>query len=119
MKPLDCDLCRLKARSIDTAVRWHYDAGKKLSANFQVVHDRPPCNDKGPEGYFNRSLPFEYVWKNMPEFISYISRNDRAKKELKSFVHRIEKDRSYIRRHTVDKKEVKKLIIRLEGFGEA
>ena len=118
MKPLECAVCGLKAGPADAAVKWHFERAKKLSENFLVVHDRVPCNEKGAEGYFNRALPFEYVWKHIPEFISYVSRNERALKELKKFVHSIEKDRSYIRRHIPDKKEVKKLIIRLEGFGD-
>jgi hypothetical protein len=117
MKPFDCGFCKLKVKSRDAAVRWHFDPVKKLSESFQIVHDKEPCNGKGPEGYFNRRLPFEYVWENMPEFITYISRNEKAKKELKSFVQMIEKERSYIRRHNVDKKEVRKMIIRLEGIG--
>ncbi len=118
MKAFDCDFCALKAKAQDTVVKWHYDASKKLSCNFQVVHDRVPCNVKGEGAFFNRSLPLLYVFKNMPEFLYFVSRHEVNKKELKKFTERVEKDRSYIRRHTVDKKEVKKLIIRMEGMGE-
>lgn len=116
MKPFDCDFCRLKTKSQDSIVRWHYEKSKKSAENFQIVHDRMPCNFKGEEDYFNRSLGFEYVFKCMPEFLAYIKRLKVSEKELKKFVHMIEKDRSYIRRFVADKKEVKKLIIRLEGL---
>jgi hypothetical protein len=116
MKPLDCSFCHLKSKSQDAAVRWHYEKPEKSAENFQVVHNRFPCNFKGEDGYFNRSLPFEYVFKYMPEFLAYIKRLKVSEKELKKFVQMIEKDRSYIRRYNADKKEVKKLIIRLEGL---
>jgi hypothetical protein len=116
MKPLDCCFCHLKSKSQDAMVRWHYDKAKKSAENFQVVHDRLPCNFKGEDDYFNRSLQFEYVFKYMPEFLAYIKRLKVGEKELKKFVHMIEKDRSYIRRYNADKKEIKKLIIRLEGL---
>ena len=108
----------MKIKSQDALVRWHCEKEKKKAGNFQIVHDSFPCNEKGMDDYFNRSLALEYVFKNMPEFLSYISRFKPAQKELKQFIHRIEKDRSYIRRYNVDKKEVKKLIIRMDGLGE-
>lgn len=116
MKPFDCAFCHLKAGSRDTLVRWHFEKSKKSAENFQIVHNFMPCNFKGEEEYFNRSLSMEYVFKYMPEFLAYIKRLKVNEKELRKFVHLIEKDRSYIRRFNTDKKEVKKLIIRLEGL---
>lgn len=118
MKPFDCEICRKKTPPQDALVRWHYEPEKKYASMLQVVHDRFPCSAKGEGDFFNRSLKLEYVFKNMPEFIAYIKRLNVREKELKNFVHLIEKDRSYIRRHRADKKEIKKLIIRLEGAGE-
>jgi len=115
MKPFECDICKNNIKIIDAVVRWHYEKNKKLVENLQIVHNKFPCNDKLKENYFNRELPLDYVYKNMPEFIFYISRFEINKKELKEFINRIEKDRSYIRRHNVNKKEVKKLIIRMDG----
>ena len=115
MKPFECDFCRFKIKPQDAIVRWHFDPPKKTASLLQIVHDRAPCNQKGEGNFFNRSLPLEYVFANMPEFIAYIKRLSVKEKELKEFVHRIEKDRSYIRRHLIDKKEVKKLIIRMDG----
>ena len=97
-------------------VRWHYEKTKKSAENFQIVHDFMPCNFKGEDAYFNRSLLMEYVFKYMAEFLAYVKRLKVNEKELKKFVHMIEKDRSYIRRFNADKKEVRKLIIRLEGL---
>ena len=116
MKPFDCNFCHLKIKSQDAVVRWHYEKPKKSAENFQIVHDFMPCNFKGEEGYFNRALGLEYVFKYMAEFLAYVKRLKVSEKELKKFVHMIEKDRSYIRRYNADKKEVKKLIIRLEGL---
>ena len=116
MKPFDCDICKKKIKSQDAVVRWHFDRKKKSVENLQIVHNEEPCNLKGENIYFNRDLALEYVFKNMPEFISYIKRFEIREKALKDFVHRIEKERSYIRRHTIDKKEVKKLIIRMDGL---
>jgi hypothetical protein len=118
MKPFDCEVCGKKASSADALVRWHYEPLKKKASILQIVHDRLPCSAKGEGDFFNRSLKMEYVFRNMPEFITYIKRLSMKEKELRSFVHMIEKDRSYIRRHDPDKKEVRKLIIRLEGMGE-
>ena len=115
MKPFECDICKKKTGSIDTLVRWHFEKEGKTASNFQIVCDRPPCNLKGREDFFNRSLKLEYVFLNMPEFIYYIKRLKINEKELKRLVGRIEKDRSYIRRFNIEKKEVRKLIIRLEG----
>lgn len=108
----------MKIKSQDALVRWHYEKLKKAAENFQIVHNRMPCNYKGGEGYFNRSLDMDYVFKYMPEFLIYIKRLKVSEKELKKFIQLIEKDRSYIRRFNADKKEVKKLIIRLEGLDE-
>ena len=116
MKPFDCAFCRMKIRSQDALVRWHYEKPKKSAENFQIVHGFLPCNFRGEDGYFNRSLPLDYVFKYMPEFLAYVKRLKVSEKELKKFVQLIEKDRSYIRRFNTDKKEVKKLIIRLEGL---
>jgi hypothetical protein len=118
MKPFDCDMCGLKIKPQDALVRWHFDAVKKSASILQVVHDRAPCNLKGEGAFFNRSLSLPYVFGHMPEFIAYIKRLKPREKELKDFVHRIEKDRSYIRRHYAEKKEVRKLIIRMDGLGE-
>ncbi len=118
MKPFDCEMCRKKIPPSDALVRWHYEPGKKQASVLQVVHDAYPCNSRGEGDFFNRSLGLMYVFKNMPEFIAYIKRLNIKEKELKKFVHGIEKDRSYIRRHTPDKKEIRKLIIRMEGSGE-
>jgi hypothetical protein len=118
MKPFDCDVCGLKIKSQDAMVRWNYEKIKKSAGSFQIIHNRLPCNLKGENDYFNRSLALEYVFKNMPEFLLYIRRLKVNEKELKKFVFTIEKDRSYIRRYNPDKKEIKKLIIRLEGMGE-
>lgn len=118
MKPFDCEICRKKIPAVDALVRWHYEPQKKQASLLQVVHDRFPCSAKGENDFFNRSLKLDYVFKNMPEFITYIKRLSIKDKELKNFVHLIEKDRSYIRRHNPDKKEIKKLIIRMEGAGE-
>ena len=118
MKPFDCDICGLKIKPQDAIVRWHYDPAKKTADVLQIVHDRAPCSDKGAGGMWNRSLSLEYVFGHMPEFISYIKRLRVSDRELKNFVHRIEKDRSYIRRHYADRKEVRKLIIRMDGLGD-
>ncbi|MEI7542665.1 MAG: hypothetical protein WCJ94_05385 [bacterium] len=117
MKPFDCDFCHKKIKSQEAIVRWHYEKTEKAVENFQIVHNLMLCNFKGPKDYFNRSLELEYVFKNMPEFLTYIKRLKVSEKELKKFVQLIEKDRSYIRRFNTDKNEVKKLIIRLEGLG--
>lgn len=117
MKLFDCAMCGKKIPAASALVRWHYEPGKKQASILQVVHDKLPCGGKGENDFFNRSLPLEYVFRNMPEFIAYIKRLGVREKELKGFVHAIEKDRSYIRRHNADKKEVKKLIIRMEGAG--
>ncbi|MCE5301305.1 MAG: hypothetical protein LLG37_10610 [Spirochaetia bacterium] len=120
MKPFDCDICGMKARSRDAVVKWHHDRLKKSSENFLIVHATGPCGSKdapdGTRGYFNRFLRAEYVFGRMPEFLTYITRHKVNERELKKFTARIEKDRSYIRRHNVDKKEVKKLIIRMDGL---
>lgn len=116
MKPFLCDMCNKNVKIQDALVRWHCDKKKKSIANLQIVHNNFPCNEKGENNFFNRDLPLEYVYKNMPEFISYISRFNIDKKELKDFINRIEKDRSYIRRFNVNKKEVKNMIIRLDGI---
>lgn len=115
MKSFDCDVCRLKIKPQDALVRWHYERPVRSASFLQIVHNKPPCNLKGKEDFFNRGLALEYVFKNMPEFIVYIKRLNIREKELKDFVHRIEKDRSYIRRHNVDRAEVKKMIIRMDG----
>jgi hypothetical protein len=115
MKPFECDICGLKVQSRQALVRWHFDRGKSSANTFQLVHNNLPCSDK-KDDFFNRSLELEYVFKYIPEFITYISRLEINKKEFKKFIDRIEKDRSYIRRYNADKKEVKKLIIRLEGL---
>ena len=116
MKPFDCDICGNKVKSVDGLVRWHYDRSRRLAENFQIVHNGFPCNEKGKDGYFNRELAFDYVFKNIPEFLSYINRFEASRKEVKDFIHRIEKGRSYIRRFNVNKKEVKRLIILLDGL---
>ena len=116
MKPFECDVCEKKVSSRDAVVRWRADREKNSVETFQIVHDNPVCSFKGKKGYFNRELPLEYVFKYMPEFIAYINRFNVKQKQLKDFVHRIEKGRSYIRRFNIDKKEVKKLIIRLDGL---
>ncbi|HDQ25741.1 MAG TPA: hypothetical protein ENN43_03225 [bacterium] len=118
MKPFDCDFCGLKAASRGAAVMWNFDRAVKTAGFFRIVHDIEPCNLKGEGNFFNRKLPLEYVFKNMPEFLAYINRFSVKEKELKELVKRIEKDRSYIRRFRVDKKEVRKLIIRMDGLGE-
>ena len=118
MKPFCCEICMKKIPAMDALVRWHYEPVKKKASMLQVVHDSFPCNARGEGNFFNRSLKLLYVFKNMPEFIIYIMRLSVKEKDLKKFVHNIEKDRSYIRRHNPDKKEIKKLIIRLEGAGD-
>jgi hypothetical protein len=118
MKPFDCEICRKKIPPVDALVRWHYEPAKKQASVLQVVHDKFPCNARGENNFFNRSLKLMYVFKNMPEFITYIKRLDIREKELKKFVCLIEEDRSYIRRHNPDKKEIRKLIIRMEGAGD-
>jgi hypothetical protein len=119
MKPFTCAVCGGRAPQQSAIVRWHFEPAKKTASSLQVVHDRLPCSAKGEGEYFNRQLSMEYVWKFMPEFIMYIKRLGVRERELKEFVHGIEKDRSYIRRHNPDKKEVKKMIIRMEGAGDA
>jgi len=117
MKPFLCDICALPVKIQDAAARWHYDKKKNFTENFQIIHENSPCNNT-KNGYFNRKLMLDFVFKNIPEFLSYIGRFDHDKRELKNFIQKIEKDRSYIRRFNVDKKEVKKLVILLDGFGD-
>jgi len=117
MKPFLCSACGKKAVAADAIARWHYEPDKNRASFLSIVRDKLPCSMKGEGNFFNRALPLEYIWRQMPEFIAYIKRLGVKDRELRQFVHLIEKDRSYIRRHSVDKKEVKKLIIRLEGAG--
>ena len=117
MKPFICDICNEKIKAQDAIIRWHFDKKKKSVSNFQIVHNNGICIVE-KKNFFNRNLSLEYVFKNMPEFITYIKRFNFNEKELKEFVHRIEKDRSYIRRFNVNKKEVKRLIILMDGLGE-
>lgn len=98
-------------------VRWHHDKKKGTAGNFFITHAANPCGEL-KKTHLNKSLGLDFVFKNMPEFLSYLSRFTFDKKELKDFVHKIEKDRSYIRRFNADKKTVKKMIILLDGFGE-
>ncbi len=116
MKPFQCDMCGKNVKIQDAIVRWHCDKSNKTINTLQIVHNKFPCNEKGKDDFFNRELPLEYIYKNIPEFIYYISRFNIEKKELKDFINRIEKDRSYIRRFNINKKEVKKIIIRLDGI---
>jgi hypothetical protein len=116
MKPFDCDICKQKIQIQDAIVRWHFEKEKKIIDNLQIVHNKLPCNAKGEGEYFNRQLPLNFIYKNMPEFIYYLNRFNLSKKMIKDFVHRIEKDRSYIRRYNVNKKIVKKMIILMEGL---
>jgi hypothetical protein len=98
-------------------VRWHHDKKKGTVENFFITHKIPPCGEL-KKSYLNKSLEMDFVFKNMPEFLAYVTRFEYDKKELKNFVHKIEKDRSYIRRFNADKKIIKKMIILLDGFGE-
>ncbi|HPD19017.1 MAG TPA: hypothetical protein PLF61_05075 [Candidatus Goldiibacteriota bacterium] len=116
MKPFECDVCNRKIQAQNAIVRWHFEKSNKIIENIQIVHDAFPCNAKGEGDYFNRQLPLNFVYKNMPEFIYYINRFNPPKKFIKDFVHRIEKDRSYIRRYNVNKKTVQKMIILMEGL---
>ncbi len=116
MKPFDCDMRGQKVQAEDAIVRWHFEKEKRIIDNLQIIHDKFPCNLKGEGDYFNRQLPLNFVYKNMPEFIYYINRFNPPKKVLKDFIHRIEKDRSYIRRHNINKKTVKKMIVLMEGL---
>ncbi len=109
-------MCDFPVKIQDALVRWHHNKKQKFAENFQIIHETSPCNNT-QNNYFNKSLALDFVFKNMPEFLSYIARFDYDKNELKNFVHKIEKDRSYIRRFNADKKVVKKLIILLDGFG--
>ncbi len=117
MKPFQCDICNKNVKIQDAIVRWHCEKEKKIVNNLQIVHNSFPCNQKGEDNFFNRDLPLEFVYKNMPEFISYINRFDIDKEEFKKFVNRIEKDRTYIRRFNVNKRKIKNMIIRLDGLG--
>ena len=109
-------MCGRKVASEDAVVRWHFDRQKKSVETLQLCHRAPPCGEK--LDLFNRSLEASFVFKNMPEFLSYITRYETDRKKLRIFVQTMEKDRSYIRRFNPDKKKVKKLIILLDGVGE-
>jgi|GEM_PF-1237530 len=120
MNAFKCGVCGLKSDIRQMCLKWGYEAAAKKAGGFMITHSfEPCCGNHDPENpdFFNRKLPLEYVFKNMPEFIFYISRLKVNSRELKRVVDEIEKGRSYIRRFNVVRKEVKKLIIRLEGSG--
>ena len=118
MKPFLCDLCGLPGDIRNMEVRWNFDREKKAVKDFKIFHSGLHPETAEMKKYMNRKLQLEFIFANMPEFLSYIGRFSFEKRELKKFVHIIEKDRSYIRRHHADKKEVKKLILLLDGFGD-
>jgi len=111
-------VCGLPGDIRNMEVRWNFDREKKAVRDFKIAHCGLHPEPKEIKKHLNRKLQLEFVFENMPEFLTYIGRYTLDKKELKKFVHLIEKDRSYIRRHYADKKEVKKLILLLDGLGE-
>ncbi|MFP4466014.1 MAG: hypothetical protein ACLFP1_03080 [Candidatus Goldiibacteriota bacterium] len=141
MKPFECDCCGKKTQSRESLVVWHYEPENKSAGSFRIIHKQ--CGINGyvpvwkeacennellrildqagmkkeilPGEYFNRSLEMDFVFKHIPEFISYLTRLNVSEKEVKRFINRIEKHRSYIRRFNVKKEVVEKLIIRFEG----